>query len=147
MLAAVFNPSHRMPDPHRNGGDRDVLRHKPVLATESAPDVGRDDTHLVFRQAEHLRQAEPLHLSALGRQVDDEFVGAVIPVGNHAAAFERNSRLPVHSKLPAQAHGRRGQRTGIALDHGAGDVGVVRPVIEDARAAGVHGCDAVHDRR
>ena len=147
MLAAVLDPAHRMPDLHGDRGDRDVFRHEAVLAAEAAADVGRDDADLVLRQAERLGQADPHHMAALGRQVDHQLVVAVIPVGQHAAAFERHGRLPVHAELAAQPHRRGGQRHRIAFAHGAGDVGVVRPVIEQARAARPHRGDAIDDRR
>ena len=89
----------------------------------------------------------PLHLAALGRQIDDELVVPVVPVGERAAAFERHGRLPVHPELPPQPDRRGGERRGIALAHGAGDVGVVGPLVEHARAARAHRCDAVDDRR
>ena len=55
MLASILDPAHRMSDLQRERGDGNVLRHDPVLAAEAAADVGRDDAHLVFGDAEHPR--------------------------------------------------------------------------------------------
>ena len=147
MLAPVLDPAHRMADLHRDRGDGDVLRHDPVLAAEAAADVGRDDADLVFRQAERLREADPHHMAALGGEMDHELVVAVVPVRQHAAAFERHRRLPVHAELAAQPHRRQGERYRIALVHGAGDVGVVGPRIEQAGADRLHRGDAIDDGR
>ena len=106
MLAAVLDPAHRMADLHGDRGDGDVLRHDAVLAAEAAADIGGDDADLVLRQAERLREADPHHVAALGREINHELVVAVIPVGQHAAAFERHGGLPVHAELAAQPHRR-----------------------------------------
>ena len=147
MLAAVLDPAHRMADLHGDGGDGDVLRHDAVLAAEAAADVGGDDADLVLRQAERLRHADPHHMAALGGQMDHQFVVAVVPVRQHAAAFERDGGLPVHAELAAQPHRRGGERDRIAFVHRAGDEGVVRPVVEHARAARPHRRDRVDHRR
>jgi hypothetical protein len=57
VLAAILDPAHRMSDLHGDGGDRDVLRHQPVLAAEAAADVGRDHPDLVLGQAQRLGEA------------------------------------------------------------------------------------------
>ena len=88
MFAAVLDPAHRMADLHRDRSDRDVLRHEAVLAAEAAADIGRDDADLVLRQAERLRQADPHDVAALGGQMNRKFVVAMVPVCQHAAAFE-----------------------------------------------------------
>jgi hypothetical protein len=111
------------------------------------PYVRRDDADLMLGQAERLGEANPLHVAALGRQVDDELVEPVIPIGEHAAAFERDGRLPVGSELPPQPDGRGGQRRHVALVHGAGDEGVVGPCVEQASAARAHRRDAIDDGR
>ena len=138
MLAPVLDPAHRVADLQRQRRDRDVLGHDAVLAAEAAADVGGDDTDLVLGQAQRLRHADPHHVSALGGEIDDELVVAVIPVGQDAAALERHGGMPVHAKLPAQADRRAGERSGLAFGHDAGDVGVVRPGLEHPRAAGLH---------
>ena len=147
MLAAVLDPAHRVSNLQRDRRDRDVLRHQAVLAAEAAADVGRDDADLVLGQPKDARQPDALHVPALGREINDELVHPVVPVGEHAAAFERHRRLPVHPEFPAHAHRRRCEHLRIAFDHGAGDVGVVGPVIEHARATLLHRRDAVDDRR
>ena len=71
---------------------------------------------------------------ALRREVDHQFVVAVIPIGEHAAAFEMHRRLPVHAELAAAA-----APAPIASDAGSPSVtllrdeGVVGPVIEQLR--------------
>ena len=91
--------------------------------------------------------ADPLDLAALGRQIDHQLVEPVIPIGEHAAAFERHGGLPVHPEPAAQPDRRRGERFRIALDDGGADVGVARPVIEHARTVGAHRGDDVDDGR
>ena len=142
MLAAILDPAHRMADLHGDRGDGDVFRHDPVLAAEAAADVGRDDADLVLRQAERLRQADPHHMAALGGEVHHQLVVAMIPVGQHAAAFERHGRLPVHAELAAQPHRRGGSDTGSPSRTVLVMIGVVRPVIEQRG-----GCPASSPRR
>ena len=147
MLAAILDPAHRMSDFHGDRRDGDVLRHDSVLAAEAAADVGRDDPHLVFRKAEHPRQRHALDLAALGRQIDHQFVEPMIPIGEHAAAFERNRGLPIKPQPAAQPDRRRGERLRISLDDAGADVGVARPLIENARTVGAHGGNDIDDRR
>ena len=99
VLASILDPPHRMADFQRDRGDRDVFRHQAIFSAESAADIGSDDAHLVFGQTQNAREAEPLHLSALRGQIDDELVHPLVPIGQYAPAFERDRRLPVHAKL------------------------------------------------
>ena len=147
MLAPVLDPAHRMADLQRDRGDRNVLRHDPVLAAETAADIGRDHAHLVLRDAEHPRQRQALNLAALRRQIDDEFVEPVIPIGEHAAAFERHGGLPVEPQPAVQPDRRRGEDFRIAFDDAGADVGVARPLIEHARTVGAHRGHDIDDGR
>ena len=106
MLAPVLDPAHRVADLQCDRGDGDVFRHDPVLAAEAAADVRRDDADFVFRQAECVGEADPDHVAALGGEINHEFVVAVVPIGQHATAFERHRCLAVHAELAAQAHRR-----------------------------------------
>src|SRR5262245_40943655 len=145
MFAPVLDPPHRMLHLHRDRGDGDVFRHDAVLPAEAAADVGSDDANLLLRQAEHPRQRETLDLATLGRQVDDQLVKPVVPVGEHSPAFERNGRLAVQSKPAAQPYRRGAQRRWISLHHRGGDVGIVGPLIEHPRAIRTHCSHGVDD--
>ena len=95
MLASILDPSHGMPDLHRDRGDCNVLRHDPVLPAEAASDIGRYDTHLVFRNPQHAGERQPLHLATLGGEIDDQLIQAMVPVGEHASPFQRDCGLSV----------------------------------------------------
>src|SRR4029078_9591826 len=82
-------------------------------------------------------------MAALGREMNSEFVVAMIPVSEHAAAFERDRGLPVHAELTAQTDRRRSERDGVAFVYRAGAEGVVRPIVEHAGAARPHRRDGI----
>ena len=95
MFTPVLDPPHRMPDLQCNGRDGNVLRHDAVLAAEAAAHVGSYDANLLLREAEHPGKRKAFDLAALGREVDDEFVKPIVPVGEHAPSFERDGRLAI----------------------------------------------------
>src|SRR6516162_4069899 len=88
MFTAILDPSDRMLELQCDRGDGNVLRHDTVLAAEPTADVRSDDTNLLFGQAKHPRKRQPLDLTALGREVDDQFVEPIVPVSEDAAPFE-----------------------------------------------------------
>ena len=91
--------------------------------------------------------AEPHDVRSLRREIDDEFVGAPVEMGDDAASFEMHRRLPVHAELAADTHRRRFERGGIAFVDAGADEGVVGPVVEQLRRAGPHRLADVGDRR
>ena len=95
MFTPVLDPPHRMPDLQCNGRDGNVLRHDAILAAEAAAHVRRDDADLFFGHAEHPGKRKAFDLAALRREVDDEFIKPIIPIGEHAASFERDGRLAI----------------------------------------------------
>ena len=145
MLAAIFDPAHRMLELERQRRDGDVFRHQPVLAAEPAADVGRDHANLALGQTKRFGQPEPLDVTALGRKIDHELVVSMIPISQYAATFERHRGLTVHPELTAQADRRGIERLRRAFFDNAGDIGVVGPALEHAWAVRAHRRDAIDD--
>jgi hypothetical protein len=116
MLAPVLDPAHRMLDLQRDRRNSNVLRHDAIFSAKAAADVGSNDANLLFRKPEHPGQREPLDLAALRRQIHHELVEPIVPVSEHAAAFERNGRLAVEPQLAAEPDRRRGQDSGFPSD-------------------------------
>ena len=52
-------------------------------------------------EAEHLGQPEPDDVRHLRRGIDHELVEAVVAIGQHRAALERNRDVPVHAVVAA----------------------------------------------
>src|SRR5438105_315587 len=82
--APVLDPAHGMANLHGDGRHRDVFGHQPVLAAEAAADVRRNDAHLVLGQAQNPGKAQSLHLTSLGREVHNQLVRAMVPIGKRA---------------------------------------------------------------
>ena len=135
MLAPVLDPAHRMADLQRDRRDGDVFRHDAVLAAEAAADVGRDDADLVLRQAERLGKRRS---ASRGRPGSRDR-----PRARRCDGPNRPARRGIRATPSPGGSCRnwRRRRIGAVLsDSGspsitvAGDVGVVRPVVEHARA-------------
>src|SRR6202023_2329634 len=88
-----------------------------------------------------------LDLTALGREVDHQLVVPMIPISEYTSAFERNRGLPIEPQPTAQTDRRRGERFRVALVDARADVGVARPLIENAWTVGAHGGNDIDDGR
>ena len=104
MLAAVFDPAHRMVDFERQRRDHRLFGRQPRLRAEAAADVGRDHPDAAFLEIEHLGQSQPDDVRDLRRAVDHELIEPMVAIGEHRASLERHRDLPVHPVVAAHDH-------------------------------------------
>ena len=81
LLITVFQPAHRTAEQARDAGADDLLGQQDALVAEAAADVGRDDAHLAFVEAEAIGQAALGDVRHLGRGGDDHLLEPGIPFG------------------------------------------------------------------
>ena len=122
MLAAILDPAHRAIELQGQRRHDDFFRVEPRLWSEPAADIGGDDADAALLEIEDLAERDAHRVRRLGRGIDHDLVEPVVATGEHAAAFERRSRLPVHAEFAR--HGDFGSpRRGL-------DVAALEPVLE-----------------
>ena len=99
IFLSVFNPADRSPGLQRSCTDHDFFGHHPVFRSKSPTDVRSDDPKPALGQAEAFSDSNTHHVRTLGRQIEFQFIPVVVPDCERGPAFERNGRMPVHSKL------------------------------------------------
>ena len=87
-FAALGGPLERPVDPLRRPDQRGLFGIEIDLRAEAAADVGRDDAHLVLRQAEHEgRHQQPLDVRVLAGDIERvAVVGAAVATPSRRAA-------------------------------------------------------------
>ncbi len=103
MLAAGFDPAHRMPEPAGQKCDQHVLGIDMPLAAKPAADIGGDDADPRLGQAEQPGRFAPHKMHYLGRGPDRHGVGARIIGGDDAAALDRHRGIAVVVKATLEA--------------------------------------------
>ena len=107
LLAAVFQPAHRIAALHRKPAQADFLTRQDRLVSKAAADVGRDDANLDLGKREDLRQPGADHVRELGGAVQDELAEPCIPLRDEAATFDRRHDLPRGPQLACDLDRRR----------------------------------------
>ena len=89
-LAAGRDPFHRPAQLARRPQRQHIVREWSALEAEAAADVGRDDTDVVFRHMQDVRQLHPHAMRILGRCVERvEIVDGVV-VADGDTGFHRD---------------------------------------------------------
>ncbi len=139
MLAAVLDPAHRVIELERQCRQDDLFRVEPGLGPEPAADIGSDDADAALLDVEDLGQCDAHGMRRLGRGVDHDLVEPIVAIGEHAAAFERRARLPLHAKFAGHRHiGRARRGIDVAALQRVLDVEVVAPLLVHRVAAAAH---------
>jgi hypothetical protein len=107
-LTPVLDPPQRRADLARGPGQRDLLGEQNPLVAEAAADVGRHDADLALVDAETLGEARAHDVRLLGGGVDDQLAQPRMPMGDHAAAFDRAHDLARGAQLARHRHGSLG---------------------------------------
>ena len=107
VLAPVFDPLHRTPEPLRGQRHQDLLGIKHHhLGPESAAHVGGDDPDVGLRQPEHRREPVADRNGGLRAVPDLEQAGARVPRGDDPAGLQGRRRPAVHHQpVPEAARG------------------------------------------
>ena len=96
VLLPILGPLERPLEPHRRPRQQQLLRvEHHDLRPEPAADERRDDAHLRFEQAEHLRQAVPDRNRRLRRVPDRQLLGPRIPFHRDGAVLDRGGDAAV----------------------------------------------------
>src|SRR5580693_2443836 len=75
----------------------------------------------------------------LGRSIDHDLVEAIVAIGEHAAAFERRSRLPLHAKFSRHGYfGRARRGLDVAARQDILGIEIVAPLLVHRMAAAAH---------
>src|SRR5437899_3134057 len=130
--ATGLDPLHGPPQPARHGGQQDVLGIDVTLGAETAPDVGRDHTHLLLGEPEGRGDCGAHRERDLSRSPDRQTAIQRLGLHQHAAGLDRH-RADALRQVRDREH-----RDHAGLRHGA-----TRVDLEDA---GV-GVGAPDDRR
>ena len=86
ILAAGFDPLHRLADLHGDEAHQRFFGVDVELAAEAAADLGRDDAQAVFGQAEHLRDERAHEVRNLRGRIEREAFRRAL-IGHDAARF------------------------------------------------------------
>jgi hypothetical protein len=139
VLAAVFDPAHRIPELQRQCRQDNLLGIKPRLGPEPAADIGGDHPDCPFVDAEGLGDRDPHRVRHLSRGPDHDLVEPVVAVGKDRSPFERHTRLPVHPVLARyRDFGRARGALDVAAFEAALEVEVVAPLLVDQGRAAAH---------
>src|SRR5882757_9166832 len=116
-FAAILHPFDGLTDETGRGWYDDLFRVEWVLRSEAAADIGRDDTHLMFGQAEHLDKNALGLVRHLGGIPDGEIV-AQLEARHDAACFDRMTAAFVHAKTIGETMRGVSERTvDVAVFH------------------------------
>src|SRR5712691_1497777 len=99
MFVAVFNPSHRSADLHREPTYCHFLWMQNAFEAEAAADIGRDHTDTPLLEAETFGQADAHEARDLRGTVDRELIHAAVPESDQSLALHRHCRLTVHPEF------------------------------------------------
>ena len=147
MLVAVLDPAHRVIELERQCRQDDLFRVEPGLGPEAAADIGRDDADAALLDVEDLGQCDAHGMRRLGRGIDNDFVEAIVAIGEHTAAFERRARLPLHAEFSGHRHfGRARRSVDVAGLQGVLDIKIVAPLLVHRMAAAAHVAGCVDHR-
>ncbi len=139
MLVTVLDPAHRVIELQCQCRQDDFFRVEPGLGPEPAADIGRDDADAALLEIENFGQCDAHRVRRLGRSIDHDLVEAVVAIGEHAAAFERRARLPLHAKFAGHRHSGRARRgIDVAVLQRMLDVEIVAPLLMYWVAASAH---------
>ncbi len=90
VLAPHLDPLHRSPEPARDRGNQDVFRIDVTLGAEAAPDVGRDDPHLLLGEAERRGDGRSNRERHLRRRPHGEPTVGRVGLRHDAARLDRH---------------------------------------------------------
>src|SRR5262249_21872104 len=94
VFAPILDPAYRMSALHGEPAETDLLRQQDAFVAEPAADVGSDDAHLGFFDAETFRQSGAHDVRHLTGRVDRQLFEPRVPERDHAAPFDRRHALP-----------------------------------------------------
>ena len=93
VLTPILEPADGVAAAKRKPAEADFFSEQDALVTEAAPDVGRDDPHAAFFQAEAFGEAGANDMWHLARGREHELVGSMVEHGDRAASFDRRHAL------------------------------------------------------
>src|SRR5271154_4082649 len=130
MLAAVFNPAHRMAAMHCQPSEADLFGEQDPFVTEAATNVGRDDANLALVEPEALGKSGANNMRHLTGGIEGELFQARIPQRDHAATLDWRHALARGTNF-ARHLDRGVERCGdIHFDEGF-EKNVIAPVLVD----------------
>ena len=128
VLVAVLPPAHRALERARQRRHGQLLAVERDLLAEAAADVGRDDGHLRFAQAQPACELGAVGMRHLVADVHGEVAPPFVPLGAAAARLDRRVRLAVLVKLGLDDDRRLGEaprrvagREGLMRDQVGGE--------------------------
>ena len=155
VLAAIFKPADGTVEPRRQPGNQDLIRIDVGLGAESAAYLRRNDSDLVFTQAEDRRDLGAHDVRELRAGVDNQAAFAAPELRQRGAAFDGQRRDTLIDNPPlddAVGSGERGIHVAVVDDLVKADIGPERFVHQwrtvFGRLVQVHHrrkCVVVHD--
>src|SRR5262249_3631100 len=98
MLAAVFDPLHRLANLHSSKRNQKILGIKLPPDAKTAAKIRLDEVDLMIRYVKHRSQDSAVEMRHLGGTPDAQFATTGLITGNQTARFQRIPRVPVHGK-------------------------------------------------
>ena len=131
VLPPVFYPPEWTTEFHREPSDAKLFRLEDALVAETTADVWRYHSHASLRNIEVFGNSRADHVRDLCRCVDDQLVGAFVPVCEHRLALKRVHDLTRGAVLAANGDGRACGGVGDAFIHFRLQNEVVCPIVVD----------------
>ena len=110
MLAAVLDPLHGPPEPHRRPGDDEVLRVELAAHAEAAPDLQLHEVDEVLGMAEEVGEDAPVEVRHLGHAPQAQHAGAGVVRRGQAPGLDGHAGVALDGEALPDAVGGGGQR-------------------------------------
>ena len=119
ILAPVLDPLDGLADRHGGRRQRGIFHIEGALGPEAAAHIIGDDPHLIVGEIQQVDEGALEAVGALRRGVNGELLGSGIPIGHHAATFQKKGPAAMQGELLAIHMRRVGEGlVGVADLHG-----------------------------